>query len=216
MRIAVLGTGMVGQAVATRLAEVGHDVVMGARDAGNEKARAWAVQAGGRSGTFADAAAHGELVVNATSGAGSLAALEACGTANLDGKVLLDIANPLDFSQGMPPRLSVVNDDSLAERIQRAYPDARVVKSLNTVNASVMVHPEAVPGEHHVFICGDDAIAKQTVRGLLAEFGWPAPSVLDPGGLAAARGMEMYLPLWLAMMGALGTPTFNIRIVRGS
>src|SRR5437764_1396624 len=132
MRIAVLGTGMVGQAVATRLAEVGHDVVMGARDAGNEKARAWAVQAGGRSGTFADAAAHGELVVNATSGGGSLAALEACGAANLDGKVLLDIANPLDFSPGMPPRLSVVNDDSLAERIQRAFPGARVVKSPNT------------------------------------------------------------------------------------
>ena len=216
MRIGLLGTGMAGQTVGSRLVEVGHDVVMGARDAANPRAVEWAATtSGGRAGTFADAAAHGEVLVNATSGAGSLDALAAAGAPNIAGKVLVDIANPLDFSGGFPPSLTVVNTDSLAERIQRAYPDARVVKTLNTVNADIMVRPDRVPGEHDVFVAGDDTDAKGTVRELLRAFGWPDGSIIDLGGLQAARGMEMYLPLWLNLMGTLGTATFNIKVVRG-
>jgi hypothetical protein len=217
MRIAVLGTGMVGRTVAGRLVELDHHVVMGSRDAGNPHAAGWlATQPAGRAetGTFADAAAHGELVVNATSGVASLAALAAAGEENLAGKVLLDVANPLDFSQGMPPSLTVVNTDSLGERIQRAHPRARVVKALNTVNADLMVHPELIEDEHHVFVCGDDPAAKGTVAQLLGELGWPESSVVDLGGIAAARGTEMYLALWLALAQATGTARFNIKVVR--
>jgi 8-hydroxy-5-deazaflavin:NADPH oxidoreductase len=214
MRIGVLGTGMVGQAIATKLVELGHEVTMGARAAGNEKAVEWAAGAGqgANEGSFADAAAHGELVFNCTAGTASLEALQAAGEEELRGKVLVDVANPLDFSKGMPPTLSVSNDDSLGEQIQRAFPETRVVKALNTVNASVMVSPIAASNP---FVCGDDAAAKEQVTGLLGDFGWPADSVLDLGGIDAARGMEMYLPLWLGMMGALGTPNFNIAVVRG-
>jgi 8-hydroxy-5-deazaflavin:NADPH oxidoreductase len=217
MRIGVLGTGMVGQAIGTRLVELGHDVVLGARDAANPKAAGWvAEQAGGqaRAGTFADAAAHGEIVVNATSGTASLAALDAAGAENLAGKVLVDVANPLDFSGGFPPKLAIVNTDSLAEQIQRAHPAARVVKALNTVNANVMVHPERVPGSHDIFVAGEDQEAKQTVREMLRSFGWPDASIVDLGGIASARGLEMYLPLWLAMAGAFGGASFNIKVVR--
>jgi 8-hydroxy-5-deazaflavin:NADPH oxidoreductase len=218
MRIGVLGTGMVGQTIATRLVELGHDVVMGARDADNPKARGWVSERGGEragSGTFADAAAHGEIVVNATSGSGSLPALAAAGTDNLAGKVIIDVANPLDFSAGFPPSFSVVDTDSLAEQIQRAHPAARVVKALNTMNADVMVHPGRVAGDHDVFVAGDDEEAKQTVRDLLRSFGWPEASIVDAGGLGAARGLEMYVKLWLSLMGAFGTPKFNIKVVRG-
>ena len=214
MRVGVLGTGMVGRAIATKLVELGHEVTMGARQAGNEKAVEWARGAGdgAAEGSFADAAAHGELVFNCTAGTASVDALRAAGEEELRGKVLVDVANPLDFSKGMPPTLSVCNDDSLGEEIQRGFPDARVVKALNTMNASVMTSP--IEGTN-VFVCGDDAAAKQQVVELLGDFGWPADSVLDLGGIEAARGMEMYLPLWLRMMGALGTPQFNIAAVRG-
>lgn len=216
MKIGVLGTGMVGQAIAGRLVELGHDVVMGAREATNPKAAEWAAQhPGGRAGTFADAAGHGELVVNATSGANSLAALAAAGGAEtLGGTVLMDVANPLDHSRA-PIGLTVADTDSLGEQIQRAYPQARVVKALNTVNADVMVHPERVPGEHTAFLAGDDPDAKRVIRGLLVEFGWHESGILDLGGIESARGMEMYLRLWLSMMAALGTARFNVRVVRG-
>jgi predicted dinucleotide-binding enzyme len=213
MRIGVLGTGMVGQTIATKLVELGHEVTMGARSAGNEKAVEWAAGAGDKAsaGSFADAAAHGELVFNCTAGTASIEALRAAGQEELRGKVLADVANPLDFSRGMPPTLSVCNDDSLGELIQSTFPDTRVVKALNTVNAAVMVDP--IEGTN-VFVCGDDDAAKDEVKALLHDFGWPADSVLDLGGIDGARGMEMYLPLWLRMMGALGTPSFNIAIVR--
>ena len=214
MRIGVLGTGMVGQTIASKLVELGHEVTMGARAAGNEKAVEWASGAGegAAQGSFADAAAHGELLFNCTAGTASLDALRAAGEEELRGKVLVDVANPLDFSKGMPPTLSVSNDDSLGEQIQREFPDARVVKALNTVNASVMV--SGIPGSN-VFVCGDDAAARGQVTSLLGDLGWPADSVIDLGGIQSARGMEMYLPLWLELMGALGTPTFNIAVVRG-
>jgi predicted dinucleotide-binding enzyme len=216
MRIAVLGTGGVGQALATRLVELEHDVVMGARKSGNPKAVEWAGSHQARAGTFADAAAHGEVVINATAGNASLTALTAAGADNLAGKVLIDVANALDFSHGFPPSLSVANTDSLAEQIQRTFPETRVVKALSTVTSSVMVHPEQVPGEHNLFIAGDDGSAKQTVTALLGEFGWPAGRVMDLGGIAAARGMEAYLLLWLSLMQACGGPSFNIQVLRGT
>jgi 8-hydroxy-5-deazaflavin:NADPH oxidoreductase len=217
MKFGVLGTGMVGQTLGGKLVELGHEVKMGSRRAGNEKAVAWASEAGERAseGSFADAAEFGEVVVNATSGTAALEALEAAGGGNLAGKVLIDVANPLDFSQGMPPRLSVCNDDSLAEQIQRAYPDARVVKALNTINASVMVSPGALGESTNVFVSGNDDGARAQVTELLQSFGWREGQVLDLGDVSAARGTEMYLPLWLRLMGALGTAQFNIGVVRG-
>lgn len=215
MRFAVLGTGMVGQAIATKLVALGHEVTMGSRQAGNPGAAEWAAAQGatGREGSFAEAAAFGEVVVNCTAGAHSLEALEAAGAANLAGEVLVDIANPLDASRGFPPTLTVCNSDSLGEQIQRANPEARVVKALNTMNCDVMVEPGTVPGTHHTFICGDDAEAKGRVAELLRTFGWPEESI-DLGDITAARGTEMYVALWLRLYGALGTGHLNIAVVR--
>jgi predicted dinucleotide-binding enzyme len=218
MHIGVLGTGTVGQTLAQALVDHGHEVRMGARAAGNEKAVAWADRSGplASEGSFADAAAFGELAFNATAGAASLEALEAAGAEQLAGKVLVDVANPLDFSQGMPPTLTVCNDDSLGERIQRTFPDVRVVKALNTVTAAVMVQPGLVPGQHAIFICGDDDAAKAQANVLLEEFGWSPRSILDLGDITAARGMEMYLPLWLRLYGATGTALLNVDVRTGT
>ncbi|HSP79689.1 MAG TPA: NAD(P)-binding domain-containing protein [Myxococcaceae bacterium] len=215
MKIAILGTGMVGETIASKLVELGHEVKMGSRAAGNEKAVAWVRKAGPRAsqGTFADAAASSELIFNCTLGAGSLAALEAAGKENLKGKVLVDISNPLDFSKGMPPSLFVSNTDSLGEQIQRAFPETKVVKALNTINASVMVEPSRLPGEHATFVSGNDAGAKAQVKQLLTEgFGWK--QVIDLGDITTARGTESYLALWIRLWGVLGTPDFNIQIVK--
>lgn len=216
MHIAVLGTGMVGQTLSTKLVSLGHAVTMGSRQAGNEKAAAWAASAGdlASEGSFADAASSGVLVINATSGVASLDALTAAGSQNLAGKVLVDVANPLDTSRGMPPTLSVCNTDSLAEQIQSAFPEARVVKSLNTVNCDVMVDPAKAGGSTTMFVAGNDDDAKAEVRSLLESFGWPADDVLDLGDVTAARGMEMYLPLWLRLWGATGTGHLNVKVVR--
>jgi predicted dinucleotide-binding enzyme len=215
MRIGVLGTGPVGHALGTRLAELGHEVTMGSRDAANAKAVAWARDNGGTAGTFADAVRDAELVVNATSGGVSLAVMKAAGgDAALAGKVLLDISNPLDYSTGQLV-LTVVNTDSVGEQLQRALPGAMVVKSLNTVNANVMVHPELIPGEHTMFMAGDHATAKETVARLLMDFGWPERDILDLGGITGARAMEMYLPLWVSMWQATGTLAINVHVVRG-
>lgn len=216
MNIGVLGTGVVGRTLATRLVELGHVVALGTRDVANVSAREWlslvGTARGARVATFADAAAHGALLVNATSGGASIGALTAAGERNLAGKVLVDVANPLDFSHGMPPSLSIVNTDSLGEQIQRTFPAARVVKTLNMVNADVMAHPAKLPEETTMFVAGDDAEAKATAADLLRAFGWR--SILDLGGIQAARGLEMYLPLWLQLMTAQNTVTFNIRVVR--
>ncbi len=215
MKIAILGTGMVGETIASKLVELGHDVKMGSRTAGNEKAVAWVQKAGPRAsqGTFADAAASAELIFNCTLGAGSLAALEAAGKENLKGKVLVDVSNPLDFSKGMPPSFFVSNTDSLGEQIQRAFPETKVVKALNTINASVMVEPSRLPGEHATFVSGNDADAKAQVKQLLTEgFGWK--QVIDLGDITTARGTESYLALWIRLWGVLGTPDFNIQIVK--
>ena len=203
MRIGILGTGVVGQTLAGKLRKLGHDVVIGSRTGGEDKR------------PFAEAAAHGEVLINATGGVNSLAALDAAGAENIDGKVLIDVSNPLDFSRGMPPTLSVCNDDSLGEQIQRAYPDAKVVKALNTVNAGVMVEPSLIPGEHSLPIAGNDEGAKAQVVELLESFGWPADAIVDLGDISGARAMEMYLPLWLRLFQTQGTPHVSIRVVKG-
>ncbi len=215
MKIAVLGTGMVGETIGGKLVALGHEVKMGSRSATNEKAAAWVKKAGAKAsqGTFADAAAFGELLFNCTSGSGSLEALSAAGKENLKGKVLLDLSNPLDFSKGMPPTLFVSNTDSLGEQIQRAFPELKVVKTLNTISANVMVDPARVPGEHAVFVSGNDAEAKAQVKRLLTEWlGWK--QIIDLGDITTSRGTESYLPLWLRLWGAVGTPDFNIQIVK--
>lgn len=217
MRMGVLGTGMVGHTLATRLVELGHDVVMGSRTPGNPKAAAWAKRHGEHAGagTFADAAASAPIVWNATAGAGSLAALEAAGPANLSGKVLVDVSNPLDYSV-QPPTVLASSTDSLAEQIQRAHPELRVVKTLNTMNCRVMVDPARVPGQHDVFVAGNDAEAKAVVSALLHEFGWVGDHIVDAGDITAARGLEMYLQLWLSLAGTLNTTDFNVRVARPS
>jgi predicted dinucleotide-binding enzyme len=225
MNIAVLGTGMVGQALAGRLLELGHDVVVGTRDPeatrartepdgmGNPPVSAWLdVHPAAGLATFAEAAAAAELVVNATSGAAAIPALELAGADNLAGKVVLDISNPLDFSAGFPPTLFVKDTDSLGEQVQRAFPQARVVKTLNTLTAALMVNPKELGQESSVFVSGNDEAAKATVTELLESFGHT--DVIDLGDISTARGTEMLLPVWLRLMGALGTPMFNLKVVR--
>jgi predicted dinucleotide-binding enzyme len=214
MRIAVLGTGNVGRRLATALTSLGHDVTMGSRTKDNAAAAKWAAETGGRHGTFADAAAAGELVVNATAGLGSLAALQAAGADNLRGKVLVDVSNPLDASEGFPPKVLTPDGASLAEQIQRAFPDTRVVKTLNTMTNLVMVDPGRLHADHNVFLSGDHDAAKAEVRDLLREFGWRDAQIIDLGDLSTARGPEAYLTLWLRLMAALGTADFNIAVVR--
>ena len=218
MKFGLFGTGTVGRTLGAKLVELGHDVTMGSRTADNPTAAEWAAANGERAhhGTFRDAAAFGELVVNATAGEGSVAALESAGTENLDGKVLIDTSNAIDHSSGFPPTLTVANTDSVAEQLQRSFPRARVVKALNTVNAQVMVNPGMIEGPHHLFIAGDDADAKAQVSRLLESFGWAADTIVDLGDISNARPLEMYLTLWIRLMRTLGTPRFNIRIVQAS
>jgi predicted dinucleotide-binding enzyme len=211
----MLGTGVVGKTLATKLSKLGHDVRMGSRRAGGEKAKAWVKETGGKSseGTFADAAAHGEIVFNCTSGMVSLEALKAAGAKNLEGKTLVDVANPLDFSKGMPPTFTVCNTDSLGEQIQRSFPTAKVVKSLNTVTAAVMVDPSVIPGVHTMFVSGNDAKAKAQVIDLLKTgFGWK--EVMDLGDIAGARAQEMHLALWARLYMKLQTPNVNVHVAR--
>ena len=226
MKIAVLGSGIVAKTVAGKLDALGHAVVLGTRDVAATLARSEPDMAGGpplrtwleshprvKLVSFAEAAAHGELAVNALSGGGAIEGLRGIAGA-LRGKILIDVSNPLDFSKGMPPSLLVANTDSLGEQVQRALPDSRVVKTLNTVNCFLMVEPRALAGgDHSMLMCGNDAAAKAEVKKLLTEgFGWN--DVVDLGDLTNARGMEMWVPLWARLYGALGTPMFGMKIVR--
>ena len=216
MKIGVLGTGTVGQTIATKLVSLGHSVRMGSRTATNVEAAKWAKKAGpGAShGTFADAAKFGEIVFNCTHGQAAVEILRSVGAADLSGKVLVDVSNPLDFSRGMPPSLFVANTESLGERIQSAFPKARVVKALNTVSAPLMVDPTRLAhGDHTMLICGNDPAAKKQVVEILTQgFGWK--DVIDLGDIAMARGLEGYLLLWTRLYMALGSPEFNLRVVR--
>jgi predicted dinucleotide-binding enzyme len=225
MKIGIFGTGGVGRTIAAKLTSLGHDVMLGTRDEQATLARTEGGAMGGAAfkdwhkdnttvklGTHAAAAAHGELLINATNGGGSLEALTLAGEANLGTKTLLDISNPLDFSKGMPPTLFVCNDDSLGERIQKAFPKMRVVKGLNTLTAALMVDPALLPEPTNIFLSGNDAAAKDEVRGVLRQFGWSDADMIDMGDITTARGTEQILPIWIRLWGALGTPMFNFRI----
>lgn len=215
MKIAVLGTGMVGNTIATKLVQLGHQVIMGSRTSNSDAGGEWLRSVGGkgRIGTFADAAAFGEIVFDCTNGMNSLAALRQAGASNLRGKILVHVSNPLDASKGWPPSLSVCNTDSLGEQVQREFPDARVVKALNTVNCELMVNPSLVPGDHNLFICGNDAAAKAHVIEYLGDwFGWKSGNIIDLGDITGARSMEMWMPLWLRLFGKFGHPHFNLHL----
>ncbi len=225
MKIAVLGSGPVGQVLAARFAELGHEVFVGTRDVAATMSRTepdnWGRPGYGtwqsehpeiRLAPYPDAAAAGEVVVNATNGAGSIEALSQAGPEALADKILIDVSNPLDFSQGMPPTLFVKDSDSLGEQIQRAFPKVRVIKTLNTLTAELQAYPEHLGSEHTVFVSGNDQAAKEAVTGLLHDLGHA--DVMDLGDITTARGTEMYLPLWLRMWEAAGTPMLNIKVVR--
>ncbi|HRH36967.1 MAG TPA: NAD(P)-binding domain-containing protein [Flavobacteriales bacterium] len=229
MKIGVFGTGVVGQTIAEKLESLGHEVMLGTRDVkaslaregkdgfGRPPLKDWHAQHQKiKVGTFAEAAAHGAMLVNATNGGGALEAMKQAGEKNLNGKVMLDISNPLDFSKGFPPFLSVSNTDSLAEQIQRAVPQLKVVKSLNTLTAHLMVAPRMLPEDHNIFLSGNDAGAKDAVRELLRSFGWKDSEMLDLGDITSARGAEQILPIWVRLYGALQNPMFNFKIVMGS
>ena len=212
MRIAVLGTGIAGRTLAQTFGRLGHEVVVGTRDPEVTRGRDdWTLDL--PLAAYSEVAEGADLVVNATNGLASLAVLRTVGAEALAGKVLLDVANALDASQGFPPRLAVADGDSLAEQIQRAFPDTRVVKSLNTVNCAVMVDPKRVgDGLTTMFVAGEDVRARETVVSLLGQLGWF--DIIEFGHLSAARGMEMWLPLWIRLMGRLGAVDFNLKIVR--
>jgi 8-hydroxy-5-deazaflavin:NADPH oxidoreductase len=218
MKIAILGTGMVGNTLATKLVQIGHQIMMGSRTANSSAGQEWLSSVGGQAkiGTFADAASFGEIVFDCTNGANSLDALRQAGAANLREKILIHVSNPLDFSTGQPT-LTVCNTDSLGEQVQREFPDSLVVKALNTVNCALMIQPSLLPGDHNLFICGNDAAAKGKVTGWLCEwFGWKNTNIVDLGDITGSRGMEMWMPIWLRLFGKFGHPRFNLRLVLAS
>lgn len=213
MKIGVLGTGIVGQTIGSRLVQLGHDVMMGSRSEANPTAIAWAKKEGHHAsfGSFENAAAFAEVVFNCTLGSASLDALKQAGAVNLKGKVLVDTANPLDYS-GEIWTLTVCNSDSLGEQIQRAFPDSRVVKTLNTMNCNVMVDPGKLAEITDVFVSGNDTEAKATVITILRDwFGWR--SVVDLGGIETSRGVEMFVVLWQELRNWSSSHRFNIKVV---
>ena len=223
MKIGIIGSGVVAQTLGAKLIELGHDVAIGTRDpkklddkknmAGT--LREWLARTGnkGKVTTFREAAASGELLVNATSGGISIAALTMAGAGEVGAKVLIDTANALDFSKGMPPRVLAGQDSCLGEQIQAAFPMLKVVKCFNTVGAPVMVDPKALGGgDHTIFLSGNDGGAKGMVSELLQSFGWT--DILDLGDISTARGPEMYMALWLRLWGATGTGALNVKVVR--
>ena len=213
MKFGVLGTGVVGQTIGSKLVHLGHDVMMGSRDASNPKAVEWANNEGSPRalyGTFANAAAHGEIIFNCTLGVASLEALHQAGADNLKGKILIDTANPIDYSTN-EWLLTVCNTDSLGEQIQRAFPEARVVKSLNTVNCNIMVEPNKLSERTDVFVSGNDADAKKAVTKILHDFGWI--SVIDLGDIITSRSVEMYIVLWRNFRHVVNSYRFNIKLV---
>ncbi len=217
MKIGILGTGMVGETLGTKLIQLEQSVTMGSRTPNNPKALAWVEKNGSNAfaGTFADAAKFGEILFNCTNGSASLEALKLAGAENMRSKILVDVANPLDFSKGMPPTLTVSNNDSLGEQIQRAYPDVKVVKALNTLTSLIMVNPQSLAGgDHDLFICGNDADAKKSVTAILISFGWKAEHIYDFGDITNARGTESLLPLWIRLFSKFQSPMFQWKVVR--
>jgi 8-hydroxy-5-deazaflavin:NADPH oxidoreductase len=222
MKIGILGSGMVAQIIGPKLLEEGDEVMISSRDITKEKrnfpsAKEWQIQQKNKglnahAGSFAEAAVFGDLVINCTSGAHSIEALTKAGKSNLRDKILLDLANPLDFSKGTPPSLTIANTNSLGEEIQKTFPDVKVVKTLNMINAEVMINPRGIDGEHDLFICGNDENAKSMIKNEILEKRFHWKNIIDLGDLSAARGMEAYLILWVRLMNKLGTANFNIHI----
>jgi predicted dinucleotide-binding enzyme len=228
-RIAIMGTGSVGQAFASKFITLGYEVMLGTRNVseklsstakdayGNPPLGEWhSINKAVKLGTFEEAAIFGEIILNATMGVKSIAALSLAGAKNLNGKILIDVSNPLDFSKGLPPGLlpELSNTYSLGEEIQKTFPEVKVVKTLNTMWNGLMVNPGMLNGgDHSVFICGNSPEAKEKVKEILKSFGWPDGNILDLGDISSARGTEMYLPLWLRIFGATGNGAFNLKIV---
>ena len=220
MKIGVLGTGVVGEAIASAIVQKGFNVRMGSRSASNEKAEAWMKKSNDHAsvGDFNDAAAFGDILFLCLNGEHAMDAIDAIDEENVRGKIIVDITNPLDFSAGMPPRIiqDYGNSTSLGEEIQKALPHAHVVKTLNTVNYKLMVDARIVNGgDHHMFLCGNDADAKNKVKHFLVDnFHWKADHLLDLGSIQTARCIEAIVPFWVSVWQALGTPLFNFKIVQ--
>jgi len=230
MKISIIGTGSVGQTIASKLIELGYDVMLGTRNVqeklsstekdmyGNPPFSEWnKLNARVKLGSFEEAALYGDIVFNATHGGSSIAALKLAGAKNLKGKILIDISNPLDFSRGMPPSLlpGLQNTNSLGEEIQKTFPAAKVVKTLNTMWCGLMVKPDMIgKGDHINYIAGNDPDAKAEVKKLLKKFGWKDENLLDLGDISAARATESVLPIWLRVMGTIQTGVFNFKLIR--
>jgi predicted dinucleotide-binding enzyme len=225
MKIGIFGTGVVGQTHAERLTELGKEVMIGTRNVQESLTRhqpdnfkrpgfgEWHKKNNKvRLGTYFETAAFGEIIILATNGSGTIPALQLAGKEGLSGKVIIDISNPLDFSKGFPPSLFVCNTDSLGEQIQREFPETLVVKCLNTMNAFVQVNPAVVPGDHSVFLGGNDAGAKLKTRAFLHVYGWNDKNIIDVGDITASRGLEQILPLWVRLMSVFKTPMFNFHV----
>ena len=215
-KIGILGTGMVGNSIGTKLIELGYEVRMGSRTANNEKGMEWASRNGtlASTGTFSDAASFGEMIVICTKGDATISVARSIKPDFVKGKTVIDISNPLDFSKGMPPFLTPEwsNTNSLGEEVQKALPQANVVKTLNIVNCQVMVNPDKVNGTHTMFVAGNNTEAKKQVTGILEQFGWT--DIIDLGDISSARGMEMILPIWVRIMVSINNPHFGFKIVR--
>jgi 8-hydroxy-5-deazaflavin:NADPH oxidoreductase len=230
MKISIIGTGTVGQTISSKLIELGYEVMLGTRNAqdklktavkdsyGNPPFSEWyKANPGVKLGTFEEAAVFGGIIINATNGGSSITALNLAGAKNLSGKILIDIANPLDFSKGMPPSLlpGLNNTNSLGEEIQKTFPEAKVVKTLNTMWCGLMVNPAMIGnGDHINYISGNDSEAKSRVKELLNQFGWKNESIIDLGDITGSRATESILSIWLRVMGVLQTGAFNFRLIR--
>jgi predicted dinucleotide-binding enzyme len=214
-RIGVLGTGEVGRRLAAGFKSRGHDVTIGSRDADKPKLREWLSGdgAGIQAGTFAEAAAHGQLLVLAVLGNAAEDVIADAGGENFSGKVVIDAMNPLDFSGGFPPKLSISGEDSLGERVQRAVPDAKVVKAFNTIGNPFFVDPSFSDGKPTMLIAGDDEDAKHTVGDVLADLGWPDP--VDIGGIEGSRELEAICIAWIKVGGARGAWDHGFRLLVG-
>lgn len=214
MKIGMLGTGMVGETLGTKFVQLGHEVKMGSRSANNETAAKWAGKNGAKAstGTFADAAAFGEISFLCLKGDAELDVVRSVGPGPFGSKIVVDVSNPLDFSHGMPPSLAICNTNSLGEEVQKALPPAKVVKTLNIVNCEVMVDPGKAGEQPTMFICGNDAAAKTKITTLLKSLGWT--DVIDLGDITKSRATEMLLPVWLSLMQTLGHVHFGFKVVR--
>jgi predicted dinucleotide-binding enzyme len=218
MKIGILGTGNVGQTIGQKLISLGHDVFIGSREEQHPKGLDFVSKNEGKAqtGTFNQCAQFGEFLINCTSGGGTLDAISSIDSANLDSKILVDLANPLNMIPGQAPQLLYCNDISLGEMIQNKFPSVKVVKTLNTVWCGVMVNPSIIGnGDHTMFIAGNDVEAKAFVqKNILEAFGWLTENIMDLGIITSSRGMEMYLPLWLAMMGNTKTSAMNVKLLK--